>query len=233
MTHLPPHRSLPQSLPEFKRSFLFAPLCRLAPDLVSLARFEVIAGAAPARVGLERVTDGFIAGYNAMLEPEALAALRARLAERPAALHGFVVEGAAMGAAIRDGLSLRGGCLDALLSVHGARFGYLIHVGAGWARARLPWRRGAIRGALHPLLNALSLDGQGFHDAFFAPAKVQSGRIGTGRGHARDAYCEIYRNGSITPCGALITSLDLIGSVLTVVAIVLVKNAIFPKVEAK
>ena len=50
---------------------------------------------------------------------------------------------------------------------------------------------------------------------------------------ARNAYCEIYRNGIITPCGALIASLDLIGSVLTVVAIVLVKNAIFPKVEAK
>ena len=50
---------------------------------------------------------------------------------------------------------------------------------------------------------------------------------------ARNAYCEIYRNGLITPCGALITSLDLIGSVLTVMAIVLVKNAIFPKVEAK
>jgi len=50
---------------------------------------------------------------------------------------------------------------------------------------------------------------------------------------ARNAYCEIYRNGSITPCGALITSLDFIGSVLTVMAIVLVKNAIFPKVEVK
>jgi hypothetical protein len=50
---------------------------------------------------------------------------------------------------------------------------------------------------------------------------------------ARNAYCEIYRNGLITPCGALITSLDFIGSVLTVMAIVLVKNAIFPKVEVK
>ncbi len=50
---------------------------------------------------------------------------------------------------------------------------------------------------------------------------------------ARNAYCEIYRNGLITPCGALIASLDLIGSVLTVMAIVLVKNAVFPKVEAK
>ncbi|MCA3508475.1 MAG: hypothetical protein IOD01_14570 [Rhodobacter sp.] len=47
------------------------------------------------------------------------------------------------------------------------------------------------------------------------------------------SYCAIYRNGLLTPCGVMMTLLDLLGSVLTVAVIVLVKNVIFPKVEAK
>lgn len=81
-------------------------------------------------------------------------------------LRGFAYEGAAMGFAILDGLA-GGRRVDQFLAGPAARHVYLVHVGVGWAMARLPqWRRPAIRPA-DPLLGWLALDGYGFHQAYF------------------------------------------------------------------
>src|SRR5262249_43750809 len=82
---------------------------------------------------------------------------------------GFAFEGAAMASALLDLLALgRGRRLEGLLRGPGAAHVYMVHVGAGWALARLrrrPWSR--LHG-LDPLLGWLSVDGYGFHQGFFA-----------------------------------------------------------------
>ena len=55
------------------------------------------------------------------------------------------------------------------------------------------------------------------------------------KGHnlqASNNYCKTYIDGSLTTCGLMINSLVLTGSVLIVIAIVLIKNLIFIKGEA-
>lgn len=133
-----------------------------------------VAPAAPERLETLRLIGvAFVRGCNAMLEAAPLAALAAQLDEQPAARHGFAVEGAAMGAAIRDALTWRGTHLGHLRATHGGRFDYLLHVGAGWALARLPWRAWALDRVLDPLLLSLVHDGRGFHDLYFRPGTAR------------------------------------------------------------
>ena len=44
---------------------------------------------------------------------------------------------------------------------------YMVHVGAGWALARVPVRRTAFFSGLHVLLRWLVVDGYGFHEGYF------------------------------------------------------------------
>jgi hypothetical protein len=78
-----------------------------------------------------------------------------------------------MSTALLDLLTFSGGRrVRALTSGEGERYIHLIHVGAGWAFARLhvrPWH--GIGGAA-PLLHWLAWDGWGFHQAYFRPAAV-------------------------------------------------------------
>ena len=56
---------------------------------------------------------------------------------------------------------------------------YMMHVGAGWAVARLPWARRNFERAMrryHPLYRWLMLDGYGFHEGFFYTERVRSTR---------------------------------------------------------
>jgi hypothetical protein len=114
--------------------------------------------------------DAFALGYNQVL---ARGAGEPGLWLVPDALRGFAVEGAAMSAALLDLLTFSGGArLARLEQGYGRRYVHLVHVGAGWAFARLhrrPWR--GIRGA-QPLLRWLAWDGWGFHQAFFGAQRV-------------------------------------------------------------
>lgn len=132
----------------------------------------------PARAeALRAMAQKFLAGYNSMLLSDPLGRLDASLAVTEPGHTGFLLEGAAMGAAVRDSLSLRGGLLQSLLALHGTRFEYLIAVGAGWAIAKMPWRSRRIFAAFDPLLVPLICDGRGFHDLFFDPLKAETGQI--------------------------------------------------------
>src|SRR6185369_13476478 len=51
----------------------------------------------------------------------------------------------------------------------------MAHVGAGWAIARCPWGALTFLPALDPQLRWLTVDGIGFHAAFFRPAAVLNG----------------------------------------------------------
>jgi hypothetical protein len=74
------------------------------------------------------------------------------------------------------------------MALHKADYTYLVHVGAGWALARVPWRRRAILRASDQVHSWLIFDGLGFHDAYFTPARITRGWRRLTRGYAARAY---------------------------------------------
>ena len=153
----------------------------LSPDEVSFASrgFRDTA----ARPRFEEIGRVFLRGYDAALDDAAPAALADRLNAVDRPLRGFAFEGAAMSLALLDGLTpWRRDRLAAFLVGPGAPHVYMVHVGAGWAAARLPWRSPTPPGPpLDPLLAWLALDGYGFHQGYFHPAHFLHSS-----GHGRD-----------------------------------------------
>ncbi len=118
---------------------------------------------------LETVGLMFLKGYHAALE-QPLPLLAQALDRVPVEYRGFVYEGAAMALTILDALPIPGGGrLKSFLANAGEPHMYMVHVGAGWAFARLPLLRNKIaqRGGFDPLLYPLLLDGYGFHEGYF------------------------------------------------------------------
>jgi hypothetical protein len=93
-----------------------------------------------------------------------------------------------MATAIADALPFAAERLPQMLGRFEREFVYLAHVGAGWALARVPWRRRRILMALDPLLAWLAYDGLGFHDCYFNHATVLAGWRRAGSGYAARAY---------------------------------------------
>ena len=125
-----------------------------------LRRFRLRPG--PAREVLESAARAFLTGLNAPLD-----AVGERVAGLEPELRGFAFEGAGMGCALRDLLIPVGrGRVAALLGGPGAEYPHLVHVGIGWAYARLRLRPVRPAGA-DPLLRWLAWDGYGFHQGFF------------------------------------------------------------------
>jgi hypothetical protein len=129
------------------------------------------AAAAP-QARLEAIGRTFIAGYNAWLARD----LGGELARVPAELHGFAIEGAAMAGALIDQLAPWRPRRWAQLFADRPEHVYMLHVGAGWAVARLgrSLRRAIAR--RDPLLGWLIADGWGFHQAYFQPARWAGGQ---------------------------------------------------------
>jgi hypothetical protein len=130
---------------------------------------------------LERVGLAFVQGYHLALERPDAAALTPHLEAVDGAMRGFAYEGAAMALALLDGLMpWSASRFTALLAGAGDRHAYMMHVGAGWAAARLPWgvrriERGLER--IDPLLGWLALDGLGFHQGYFDPERYLRRRV--------------------------------------------------------
>jgi enediyne biosynthesis protein E3 len=120
---------------------------------------------------LEQIGNVFLQGYHAVLEEDALEALDLQLRTVDTELRGFAFEGAAMGLTLLDSLSLwKGKRLQTFLNGPGAAHIYMVHVGVGWAVARLPWLRRHVEqylARLDPLLRWLAVDGYGFHEGYF------------------------------------------------------------------
>jgi hypothetical protein len=130
-----------------------------------------------ARARLEKIGRTFLTGYAEAARSGSASAVDRDLARVETAFQGFAYEGAAMALTVLDALSPRGGHRVAdLLAGGGDRHAYMIHVGVGWALARLPvalWRRVL---PADPLLGWLALDGFGFHQAYFHTARHVTGR---------------------------------------------------------
>ena len=159
---------------------LLRPLLRQPETAADLTRRGTVFDDPAREARLTEIGRRFVRSYNLMLGPDPLGALDRALGAADADWHGFMVEGAAMGAGLRDATSLRGGLLAALRARHGPRFDYMIHVGAGWAMARAPWRGGVILRALDPLLTPLMADGRGFHDVYFDPSAAAEAKTPRG-----------------------------------------------------
>jgi hypothetical protein len=132
-------------------------------------RREFISAEPDVKSRLDAVVESFAAGYNHAIAPWT----GTNLADLPIELRGFAVEGAAMSCALADMITFSGGRrLRELAHDYGDRYTHLIHVGMGWAFARLhrrPWRG---MGFGEPVLRWLAWDGWGFHEAFFGARDV-------------------------------------------------------------
>lgn len=121
---------------------------------------------------LEEHGAAFVTGFNLALAARSDDELAARASSVPLAERGFAYEGAGMALALLDLLVVgRSRRLESFLRGPGAAHVHMVHVGAGWALARLrrrPW--GRLHG-LDPLLRWLAVDGYGFHEGFFGPVR--------------------------------------------------------------
>jgi enediyne biosynthesis protein E3 len=139
----------------------------LSPQEASFAKRGFRGGDEQTRARLERIGATFIEGYHTALEADE-PALSSRLNEIEAEWRGFAFEGAAMGLALLDFITpWKTSRLQSFIHGPGATHIYMIHVGAGWAMARLPVRPERFLSRLDPLLRWLAMDGYGFHEGYF------------------------------------------------------------------
>jgi enediyne biosynthesis protein E3 len=145
-------------------------LLLLSPAVVDFDRRGFPSGPTETRAVLEAAAGAFVTGFNAELAvPPAVAAV---LEDLPEDRRGFAAEGAGMAAALLDLLNpVRGRRLATVRAAHESRYSYLIHVGVGWALAKLRRRRLGSLLSDAPLLRWLAYDGMGFCRAFFASSR--------------------------------------------------------------
>ncbi|WP_293095327.1 DUF1702 family protein [Moorena sp. SIOASIH] len=141
-------------------------------------------GNVQAQQQLEHIGYTFLQGYHAALADHKPDTLALRLNTIEAEWRGFAFEGAAMGLALLDALTpWQQNRLAKFMAGPGAAHIYMVHVGAGWILARLPWRRPVYltqlncranaqskiqnAKAIDPLLGWLAIDGYGFHEGYF------------------------------------------------------------------
>lgn len=153
----------------------------LSPNEASFAKRGFIAGEEKARQRLEQIGITFLVGYHAALEETGFVPLARRLSAVEREFQGFAFEGAAMGLGLLD-------CFtpwrkdrwrtftEGLANSHV----YMMHVGLGWALARLRRCVTSHLVQLDPVLRWLVVDGYGFHEGYFGwPRYIQQRAIAT------------------------------------------------------
>ena len=140
----------------------------LSPAEASFAKRGFLNGEEQARRRLERIGITFLTGYHAALEETDCPSLARRLAFVDADLSGFAFEGAAMGLALLDYVTpWRKDRWRTFVESFGSHHVYMMHVGLGWALARLRRSVTSYLAQLDPLLGWLMIDGYGFHEGYF------------------------------------------------------------------
>jgi hypothetical protein len=125
-------------------------------------------GESQARQRLEHIGVTFLTGYHAALEEDEISDLVSRLNNVDLEVSGFAFEGAAMGLALLDLITPWKKCRwRSFLTTCAAPHQYMVHVGVGWALARVrPWIK-RYPSLSDPLLSWLAIDGYGFHEGYF------------------------------------------------------------------
>lgn len=140
----------------------------ISPNETRFDRRGFEGGDARIRQRIEQIGATFVEGYHAALLDDAPFRLAERLNQFEPELRGFAFEGAAMGLVIADFVHpFRPSHFQAFLEGPGADHAYMLHVGAGWAFARLPIRLENAASKMDPLLRWLAIDGYGFHQGYF------------------------------------------------------------------
>ena len=141
----------------------------ISPEEATVRRRRFAVSDEGVRQYLEKIGKIFIQGYHAALLDDNAPTLASYLYnEIEREYQGFAFEGAAMGLALLDILTpWRRNRLQQLLDGPGADHYYMIHVGVGWALARLrrPVEKHLKR--LDPTVSWLAVEGFGFHEGFF------------------------------------------------------------------
>jgi hypothetical protein len=141
----------------------------LSPTEASFTKRGFLVGQDEARQRLEQVGTTFLSGYHAALEETAFTSLARRLTQVDRDLHGFAFEGAAMGLALLDGFTpWRKDRWRTFTETFGKPHIYMMHVGLGWALARLRRSVTSYLAELDPVLGWLMVDGYGFHEGYFS-----------------------------------------------------------------
>jgi len=148
-------------LPSFIRRSL-----EINPREVEFDRRGFNCANAEVRGHLEAIGRTFLRGYSAAMARNDQNSLANALDQIQLEQRGFSYEGAAMALALLDGILFRGDQFLRFAKGAGRCHIYMLHVGAGWAYARLPWTRRRIErvfAKLDPVLRWLAIDGYGFH----------------------------------------------------------------------
>jgi enediyne biosynthesis protein E3 len=165
----------------------------ISPEEATFARRGFEQATPEKRTHLEQIGRTFISGYLTALDTRDVESLADRLNQTPAQFRGFVFEGAAMGLALTDHVWPLSRRFRQFLNGPAASHCYMLHVGYGWAVARLPWLRRNIERARRnqdPYLGWLILDGYGFHEGYFhwRSAVMEMRRPRTLSGYAARAF---------------------------------------------
>ena len=140
----------------------------LSPAEASFAKRGFLAGEDEARLRLEQIGITFLSGYHAALEESEFMSLARRLSFVDIELRGFAFEGAAMGLALLDCFTpWRRDRWRTFTESFAKPHIYMMHVGLGWALARLRRDVTSHLTRLDPLLRWLVVDGYGFHEGYF------------------------------------------------------------------
>jgi hypothetical protein len=140
----------------------------LSTTEASFARRGFLVGEENAQQRLEQIGITFLTGYHAALEETGFVSLARRLEGVETDLRGFAFEGAAMGLALLDCFTpWRKDRWRTFTEQLGQLHVYMMHVGLGWALARLRRRVTPYLDQLDPLLGWLMVDGYGFHEGYF------------------------------------------------------------------
>jgi hypothetical protein len=163
----------------------------ISPSEATFSRRGFHTGDAGVRRYLEYIGRTFIRGYQAALCHDDDARLASELEGIEKGMRGFAYEGAGMGLALLDQVRpWRARRFREFLEGYGSSHRYMLHVGAGWALARVPWGRRLYLKQLDPLLRWLAMDGYGFHAGYFHRGRYVGERKVHGRfdEHERRAF---------------------------------------------
>jgi hypothetical protein len=141
----------------------------LSTTEASFAKRGFLAGEENARRRLEQIGITFLSGYHAALEETGFTQLARRLSAVERDFRGFAFEGAAMGLGLLDCFTpWRKDRWRTFVEGIAQPHVYMMHVGLGWALARLRRSVTSHLVQLDPLLGWLTVDGYGFHEGYFA-----------------------------------------------------------------
>lgn len=164
-------------------------LLRINGREVTFARRGFSSTKPEVRDRLENVGTIFLLGYHAALQQNELESLGEKLELVELEHRGFAYEGAAMALTLRDAIGSGSTRLAEFMAGVGKQHIYMLHVGAGWGYARLPWLRRRMEELIRkfdPVLRWLVLDGYGFHQGYFhfkVPVRSALNRLSVGARH--------------------------------------------------